>query len=439
MLLGTFIVVGAAVAAVGLLVPTSYTASVRIVFSPDLPADAPMETRRDAELYLADRMPTYAQVVTTNAVLQPVIDVLGLGVTVPELVNQVEVTIPSDTLVINVAASAPTAAEAASIANRVANQMPWAVADLEGSPTVDASPIQVSVLQPADIPQYRASPNLRLNLVVAAGLALIAGVFAAVIVDNFDTRVRRRRDITALGVPFLGGIPTVRDAKTRDLLQFAELAPEIRSTLHRVAIDVLYAVDETPTFLLFTSPRAGAGKTMAAANVAGALATAGNRVIFIDADIRGGRLAAQVGITQTPGITDLFSGRVQLDPSFFQRQWAGFTVVPCGGSALDVGEMLAGEKFGVFMRDLVGHFDVVIVDAPPISDLSEASRFTQNISNVVVVCESGTTRRAELVRVTGSLRHAGAKVVGVVLSRVRRDEEAAPPDESRDDVRRSDQ
>ncbi len=110
-------------------------------------------------------------------------------------------------------------------------------------------------------------------------------MFAALIIDNFDTRVRSRRDVTALDVPYLGGIPKVRDAKAWDVLQFTEQSPELRSILHRIAIDIfLYAADETPPFLLFTSPpRAGAGKTTLAANVAGALAEAGNRVTFIDA------------------------------------------------------------------------------------------------------------------------------------------------------------
>jgi capsular exopolysaccharide synthesis family protein len=325
--------------------------------------------------------------------------------------------------------SARTGTEAASIANRIANEMPGAVATLEGATMVAESPIQVSVLQPAEIPLEQSSPNFLLNLIVAVGLGLFAGIFTALIADNFDTRVRSRRDVTALGVPYLGGIPKVRDAKAWDVLQFTEQAPELRSTLHRIAIDVLYSADETPPFLLFTSPRAGAGKTTVAANIAGALAEAGNRVVYVDADVRGGRLAAQIGIPQTHGITDLVSGRIELDESLFQAQWGGFTVIPCGGSAVDVGEMLAGEKFRQLMRDFAARFDVIIVDAPAITNLSDASLFTQNISNVVVVSEAANTRRAELQRVTGSLRHSGARILGVVLSRVRRDEKSAPADQ----------
>lgn len=427
--MSTFLLVGAALAGAGFLIPTAYTTNVRIVFAPNLSASTAIETRQISDTYLTSRMNTYAQLVTTNEVLQPVIDSLNLSVTVPELVKQMEVVIPADTTVIDLSVSAPAAAEAAATANRIANEMPWAVASLEGATAVADSPIKVTILQPADIPLYPSAPKVLLNLVVALGLALFSGVLAAVLVDNFDTRVRKRRDVTALGVPYLGGIPKVHNVKTRDLLQFTQQAPALRSIFHRIAIDLLYSVDSKPTFLIFTSPRAGAGKTTVAANIAGALAEAGNRVAFIDADVRGGRLAAQVGITQSRGITDVISGRTGLDSSLFQWRWGGFTVVPCGGSAMDVGEMLASETFGALMSDFAEHFDVVIVDAPPITNLSDGSRFTQNVANVVVVAEAVRTRRAELVRVTGSLRHAGAKILGVVLSRVHRDEQSAPADE----------
>lgn len=196
-LLWTFLLVGAALGAVGFLIPSTYTATVKMVFTPNLPANAGVETRQTAELYLSARIKTYAQVVTTDPVLQPVIDNLGLGVTVPQLVEQLKVTVPANTDVINVSVSAPTATKAASAANQIANQMQLAVANLEGSATVT----QIAILQPAVPPSKRSSPNVLLNLAVAGLLAAVAAVFAAVVVDNFDTRVRSRGDVTAPGNP----------------------------------------------------------------------------------------------------------------------------------------------------------------------------------------------------------------------------------------------
>lgn len=185
-----FILVGALLAGAGFLIPTAYTANIRLVFVPNISPYATIEAREGAQSYIAERMKTYAQVVTTTQVLQPVIDSVGLGVRVPDLVKDMEVTIPPDTLVINISVSAPTGPKAASAASHIADQMSQAVASLEGAPSVGDAPVRVNVLQPADIPLSRSSPNVTLNLIVATVVALIAAVFAAVFVENFDKPLR---------------------------------------------------------------------------------------------------------------------------------------------------------------------------------------------------------------------------------------------------------
>lgn len=420
----TFLLVGVALVGAGFLIPKAYTATVQMVCSPDLPSDATMETRQLAGVYMAARMETYAQVVTTDAVLQPVIGGLHLDVSVPELVDSLDVSIPSDTSVIEVKVSAPTAKQAASTANSIASQMQSAVTVLEGSATV----VRVDILQPAAPPLLPTSPNIRLNTAIAFVLALLSAIFAAVLVDTFGARLKKRRDVTALGVAFLGGVPKGGDAKAGDLLPFTEQTSDLRAIYERIAGDVLYAVGERPACVLFTAPRSGTGKTAVAANVAGALAAAGYRVAFVDADLRDGRLGARVGLAEMPGIHELASGRVEIGDPLFQQSWGGFSVIPVGGRAIDVGPLLAGEKFGDVLNVLAGHVDVIIVDAPSMTNASEPARFTQNIENVVVVAEAGGTRRADVLRVTDSLRETRARVLGVVLFAVRKAEEPAPAD-----------
>ncbi|TXI40748.1 MAG: hypothetical protein E6Q57_18440 [Mycobacterium sp.] len=197
-LLLVFVLVGGLLAGAGFLIPTAYTANIRLVFVPNISPYSTIEARQGAQSYITDRMKTYAQLVTTTQVLQPVIDSVGLGVRVPDLAKDMEVTIPPDTLVIDVSVSAPTAAKAATAASRIADQMSQAVAGLEGAPSVADSPVHVNVMQPADIPLHRSSPNVLLNLIVAAVVALIAAVFAAVFVHNFDEPLREGEESAPL-------------------------------------------------------------------------------------------------------------------------------------------------------------------------------------------------------------------------------------------------
>ncbi len=154
-LASVFLLVLANAVVLGFLLPTVYTADTRMVLSARIPANASVEARLAAQQYLMDRMKTYAQLVTSDQVLQPVIDSLQLSVTVPELVKQLEITIPSGTSVIAVSAEASSAEQAGAIANVIAEQVPWAVAGLEDSSSVGDSPIDVSVLQPAEVPEFR--------------------------------------------------------------------------------------------------------------------------------------------------------------------------------------------------------------------------------------------------------------------------------------------
>ena len=89
--------------------------------------------------------------------------------------------------------------------------------------------------------------------------------------------------------------------------------------------------------------------------------------------------------------------------------------------------MFAGKKFGEVMRDFADHFDVIIVDAPPITTSSEASRFTQNISNVVVVAEAVSTRRADLLRVPAHRDGPEPRFWGLCFRRCARPSSRRPP------------
>lgn len=413
------------------LIPSVYTSTAKAVVSARIDSTEDIEQRRVAATYVLERMTTYAQAVATERVLAPVVASLDLDATVDELADEIVVTIPTSTAVLAVTASAPSAELAAAIANHVVAELPAAVASLEGADSPVLSPVQVTVLEAATPPESRSSPNIRLNLLVAVILALFIGVLTAAIVDNFDTRVRRAKDVTALGVGYLGGVETVRDADV-DLLLFTAASPERMAVYRRIAIDTLFLAESSPTHLLFSSVRPGAGKTTVAANIAGALAEAGNRVVYVDLDVRGGRLAAHVGVPQSRGITDVVTGRASLGDVLFYWKPGGFTLLPCGGSAVDVSELLAGERFEAALRELDELFDVVIIDAPPMANASDAARFTQNIPTVVLVAEAIDTTRAELLRAAAALRQAGARLLGVVLSRVTRMEQAAAPEEDQE-------
>lgn len=422
----TTVLVGGLLGGASFLIPPVYTAEAQVMFSARVASDATLDERRVGAMYVDERVRGYAAMVSTEEVLRPVIRDLSLETTVPELADVLTAEIPSGTTVLTIKVVDESPARAASIANAIVGALPAAVAVVEGAATPEASPVVAATIQKAERPANRTSPNLRLNLAVAAILGLIAGVFVAVLADNFDSRVRRGANVTALGIPYLGGIRIVRADDPRALVDAKKQDKDVAAAYQAIATDAMFRAGSAPATLLFTSVRGGAGKTVVAANVAIALAAAGNRVVYLDADLRGGNLASQVRLPSTRGLTELLTGRKSVEDTVTMWQPGGFAIIPSGTTSINTNEMLAGDRMAWLLTQLEESFDVIIVDAPPVTNASEAARFTQNLPNVVLVAEAGHTRRGDLVRAIASLRQAGANVLGAVLSRVGRTEESAP-------------
>jgi polysaccharide biosynthesis transport protein len=422
----TTLLVGGLLGGASFLIPPVYTAQAQVFVSARVASDATLDERRVGAMYIDERVRGYAALVTTETVLGPVIDDLRLPESVDDLAAAITAEIPADTTVLRIKVTDEDARRAASIADAIVTELPDAIATVEGAASPEASPVVGEVVQPAEPPTRRTSPNLRLNLAIAALLGLCAGVFVAVLSDTFDSRIRRGAHVTPLGVPFLGGVRIVRTDDARTLVDLSRQDKDVADAYREIATDAMFRAGSAPATLLFTSVRPGAGKTVLAANVAAALAEAGNRVVYVDADLRGGSLATQARLPATRGLTELLTGRRTLAETLAVFTAGGFSVIPSGNTSININEMLAGDRMAWLLTQLEESFDVIVVDAPPVTTASEAARFTQNLPNVVVVAESGHTRRGDLAKGLGMLRQAGANVLGVVLSRVSRAEESAP-------------
>src|SRR6476659_7489228 len=105
------------------------------------------------------RVQSYTEVVDSPEVLQPVIQQLGLSMSPGALAAHVTAVNPANTVLINITATAPDAARAASIANSVATQFAGFIENLETARAGGQSPVKVSVTGPAAPPAAPTSPR----------------------------------------------------------------------------------------------------------------------------------------------------------------------------------------------------------------------------------------------------------------------------------------
>ena len=146
---------------------------------------------------------TYSQIITSNAVLMPVIQQLNLTYKPSDLAKMISLTSNNQSEVITLNVKAKSAQLAAKIANLVASVFQKKVVSIMQVQNVQIIDHANPALNPLPV-----SPNKKLNIAIAAVLGLLVSVGIAFLMEYLDDRVRSEEEATQLlGVPVLGVVP----------------------------------------------------------------------------------------------------------------------------------------------------------------------------------------------------------------------------------------
>src|SRR5262249_23552221 len=135
-------------------------------------------------------------------------------------------------------------------------------------------------------------------------------------VELLDSRIRTPEEMkTHLGVPFLGLVPAAgkgKDGSTNPLVSNG-VAPSFAEAIKTVRTNVLFSsAEDGLKTLVITSAGPGEGKSIVAANLAIALAQAGQRVLLVDADMRRPRVHEIFDVQQEPGLSNVLTANAKL-------------------------------------------------------------------------------------------------------------------------------
>jgi capsular polysaccharide biosynthesis protein len=146
--------------------------------------------------FVNQRVPSYPDVARSRAVLDPVIESLGLDESFADLRARVEATNPPDTSQIDIAVTGRDATEVARVADAVAEEFGTVVEQLE-RPSGGTPPVDLTVTDPATVPTSPASPQTGLLLALGLVVGLALGAAAAVVRSRLDGRLHSAEDVRA--------------------------------------------------------------------------------------------------------------------------------------------------------------------------------------------------------------------------------------------------
>ena len=373
------------------------------------------------------RAVSYVDIAESRATAQQVARELGLDVEPAELVRDVDVEHPVDTVSIKVTARAGAPDRAQALADAWVSALATQVAEIE-DPGGKNRPgtLRVIPVESAALPTDPISPQPVRDLTVGALLGLLLGLAYAMGRSLLDRRLRTADAVTErFDVSVVGVVPMVEvlDHEVGEQAQLA-LHDSVADTagageaFRKLRSNLTYMdVDDPPRVIVVTSPRAGDGKSTVSVNLAAAIAAGGRDVVLVDADLRRPTVAASLGLVEGVGLTDVLSGRVRREDAL---QESGVSpqlrVLASGQVPPNPSELLGSRAMRRLLDELAGEA-MVILDAPPLLPVTDAAVLTAHAAGALIVIRAGQTVDHELETALEHVAAVSGRVLGVVLNK----------------------
>lgn len=392
--------------------PTRYRATVEL-FVATAAGDSTTQLAQGSTFAQA-RVQSYKAIVNTPPILQPVIDELRLRTTADDLAKEVTANAPINQVIMNVFVTDRDPRQAAQIANAVADHFTAYVAQIES--INGESPVKLTLVRSASVPNSPASPNVLFNLLVGLLGGLVIGVGGAFLRNTLDSRIRTQQDLKDFGVPVLATIPLDKSATDQPLAvrndphgARAEALRQLRTNLQ------FLGADRRPRVIAMTSALPGEGKTTTALNLAAALAELGRRVCLLEADLRRPMIAERLGLLADIGLTTALV--TDTDASqLTQRLTQNLFVLTSGPIPPNPSELLGSDRARAIIGGLSQEFDYVIVDCPPLLPVADAAAITTLVDCTILVVRAGRTTIAHVDDTKVVLDKVGVRPAGIVLN-----------------------
>jgi len=299
------------------------------------------------------------------------------------------------------------------------------------------------VIEPAQVPGFPIGPRRMFTILVAFLLSTAAGVGLAFLLDYLDNTIKTVEDVSRYAqLPALSVVPAVTGASRRGLgakgrkalgngnsrqaqseaaYQLATLdnqssAAEAYRVLRTSVL--LSAAGRPPKTILITSGQPGEGKTTTVVNTAISLAQMGASVLIIDCDLRRPTTHKVLGVDHGQGLSTYLSRDVALEGLIQKLPIANLSLLPCGPVPPNPAELIISEKMKDMLRELQGRYDHILIDSPPLINVTDPVILSTMVDGVILVVHGGKSTRDVVRRARQELSTVGAKIFGVVLNNV---------------------
>ncbi len=289
----------------------------------------------------------------------------------------------------------------------------------------------VRLIDDATLAEVPVKPKRDLVLAIAAALGLVSGVTLALARNAFFRGIRNSQEIEAhTGLSVYSTIPLsaeqqrlARRATNKQAGQhlLAALFPNDTAveSLRSLRTALQFAMLEAPNNrVLVTGATSGVGKSFVSANFAAILASAGKRVLLVDADLRKGHLNYYFGTERERGLSEIVAGSLKASEAIRRDVLPNLHLLTTGVLPPNPAELMMSAAFARLLNELSTEYELVIMDTPPVLVAADTVGMAAQAGTLLLVARADQTQMGELHESAKRLAHAGKTVSGVLFNAI---------------------
>ena len=390
-----------------------------------------------------DLVDSYIVILNTRTSLNEIIAYAGVDISYSRLRDMITAEPVESTEIFQVVVTSSSPAEAEKIANAISYILPQRIDSI-----IDGT--SARIVDAAVMPTRPSSPNYVNSTIFGFLLGLLVMVVIVILQEVFDITIRFEEEVAQVcNHPVLASVPDMGapskggyyyygygNRKKHNTSKYAtnnnngatptlfggniSFAASEAYKLLRTKLQFSFVDDSKSRVIGFSSALSGEGKSLTAVNLAYTLSQLDKKVILIDCDMRRPTLAEKLAIRKLPGLSGYLTGQHKMEEIIqncnLKKEESAFQVIAAGQNPPNPIELLSSAKMTKFLQLLRQQYDYIILDLPPVGEVSDAMAVAKETDGMLLVVRQNYCDRLVLKDTAQQFEFINARILGVVYN-----------------------